>query len=453
MSREALLTAAQLHNQHLETSSMLRAYHDGNHLIPYASPRYQGAFSWALNASIENLCPAVIAAHTDRLAISDWGNPDLADHHGLDRLARMVHEEVYMLGNAYVIVWRNPTTSEPQPVLHPAESTHALVDPERPDQLAACVKFWLNPTTGMTHAAIYDQHVLTRWRVTGATVRTPGAVSGVGQVPDDTLAWEPHHSPDAPHEEPHDFGTVPAVWWKRKAPNQFARGISVLRDVISPQDRLNKANADILTASERVAAPIRYVLDVAPEMLQAKLNPQTGLLEPPKAPLDEAAHSLLTMTAKGPAGQFPAPDAASLLELKNDLEAEIARITGVPMYYLAQVSGDVPSGESLRVVTSRLTAAVEAFQRDATPPWRGLLQLLGEPDPRIEWADPQQIGEVERVDIAERKQRLGYALEDAIGILEEADHDGIIQRARQHAAENGAAVGRALAAGTVPTAY
>lgn len=452
MTLDILLPAAAAHSAELEARSMYRDYHEGRHLHPYASDAYRRKFDWTLAASVENLCPAVVAAHTDRLIIESWGDPELAEHHGLDRLARLVHDEAHVQGNAYAIVWTDPSTGEPRATFQPAEYVQPAVDPERPDRLKALTRFWLDPE-GTICAAVYDAHQVTRWHAPSFTRMDIGQTTCPRSLPTNTSAWQPREADHAPHVEPHSFGVTPAVWWKRRAPSQYAPGVSILRDMIRPQDRLNKLNADILAASERTAMPIRYLLSVMEEQLRPRLNPETGKIEQPKSPLDETQNTLLLSSAGGPAGQFPGPDVDRLLKIKNDLEAEIARITGVPMYYLAQTSGDVPSGESLRVVTARLTSAVAAFAADATPAWKGLLELLGATNPTIKWADPQPVSAVERIDIAERKLRIGYSMPDAIAGLDEADPEGIIERAKAAKAAQAESVGRALAAGKIPAAY
>lgn len=449
MTLDLVLQAVNDYHARARQYALYRDYHDGKHRYHFASPRFRRRFGWVLRAARENLCPAVVAAHVDRLIVESWGNDDDAAAEGMSRLANLVHTEAHVSGDAFTITWKRPGTDEPMPVFHRADQVAPFVNAEQPDQLDAAAKLWVD-AEGYARINLYDAEKLTRWRSTSkATVLTFEDRANPATLPNAATQWQRLNTDGAPHEEPHDFGVVPVCWWKRNAPSQFEHGVSILRDVISPQDRLNKVLADSVLAAERIALPLRYVLDVSEEQLRARLNPTTGLMEPPRNPLDEATDSLLMHTAKGPAGQFAGPNADYLTKMKNDLESEIGRITGVPAYYLAQTSGDVPSGESLRVVTSRLLSAVTSFQRDATPVWKGQMELLGWEKPALEWADPMPMDQSERLAHAETKLRLGYALEDAIDGLGEVDKEGVLARAEQARAQSAAMVGQAFRNGQI----
>lgn len=443
-----LATVAEYHDRAPEYA-LYRDYHEGRHRSSFASQKFRSKYGWVLKASRENLCPAVVNAHVDRLSVQTWGDADEAAAEGMNRLAALVHTEAHVSGDAFVLTWLRPGTDEPMPVFHRADQIIPFVDDEQPDRLTHASKVWVD-VQGYARINVIDDQGLTRWRSTSkASVLNLKDRTWPATLPTAASAWRPYETDTAPHEEPHDFGVVPVCWWKRNAPSQFERGTSALRDIISPQDRLNKVIADAVVSAERIALPTRYVLDVAEQHLQARLNPTTGVMEPPKAPFDEAVNSLLMHSAKGPAGQFEGPNADHLVKLKSDLEGEIARISGVPSYYLAQSSGAVPSGESLRVVTSRLLASVGAFQRDSTPVWKGQLELLGWVDPTITWAEAMPASRAEKIAEAEAKLRMGYALQDAVAGLEDADIEGILARAEAARARNAAAAGRAFRTGEI----
>ena len=449
---ETVAEAAASLNLEAPTYRMFRDYHTGNHHYDFVTPKFRDKFGWALRFAQENLCPAVVSAYVDRLSIESWGDAEAIDEateSGLQRLANLVHTEAHVAGNAFTITWNRPGTAEPLAVFHRADQVVPYVDPEQPDRLLHLVKLWM-AKDGVARANIYtDTHLLryqSKSKITTAHGVTP-------QFHEDVRAWEPFEAEGAPAEERHDFRTVPAVWWKRAAPSQFDPGVSVLRDAISPQNRLNKITADSVVSSEAIAQPLRYIMDVAPELLQPKLNPQTGRTEPPTLPFDERVNSILALTAKGPAGQFPGPDADKVLAMKNDAEQEIARVTGVPSFYLSQTSGDVPSGESLRVLSSRLIAGVSTFQQDATPAWKGQLELLGLDGSGLQWADPAPMDAAEKWEIAQAKQSLGISLEDILTDLGESEVKEMLDRAQKAKAESAAAMGRAFMAGEGAASY
>lgn len=451
MTIDLVLAAVADYHTNAATYMLHQDYHDGKHRHSYASAKFRRKYGWVLRQATENLCPAVVDAYVDRLAVADWGTDDEATREGMDRLAALVHTEAFVAGDAYTVTWRRPDTDEPMPVFHRAHQIVPFVDEEQPDRLLAAAKIWVDPD-GYARINIYDQDKLTRWRSTQkATVLTFKTRSNPARLPDTAAAWQELDRENAPAEEPHDFQSVPVCWWKRKAPSQFDRGVSLLRDIVSPQDRLNKVIADAVVAAERIAQPIRYILDVNPEQMRPRLNPQTGLMEPPAAPFDEAVNTLLMHSAKGPAGQFEGPNAEHLIRFKNDAEDEISRVAGVPAYYLGRASGQVPSGASLRVVTSRLVSGVGGFQRDAGPVWKGQLELLGWPTTAIQWAAAHPVDDTEKLEQAEAKKRLGYPLRDILEDLGEPDPEDILARAEAERAVDAANVGRAFRNGNITT--
>ena len=446
MTLDTLTWAVAYHGDNAPGHRLHRDYYAGRHYHTYVEDGYKKKLGWALRQSVENLMPAVVSAYVDRLSIQSWGDETTsarAAELGLQRLANLVHTEAFITGNAFAITWPNPVTGELTPIFHRAELCAPRIDDDNPAVLASLTKLWVD-TDGYGRAAIYYPDRLERFR-TVSELPSARYTTTVARFPQDANQWRPFDADRAPAVEPHDFGTVPAVWWRHKAPSQYEPGVSVIADAIAPQDRLNKIIADAVVSSERIARPMRYIMNAPKEQTEPRFNPETGRLEPPKINFDSDKDQLLFMTA--------GPDADKILKLKNDCELEIARVTGVPVFYLIQSTGDVPSGESLRVLTSRLVAGVSTFQQDATPAWKGQLELLGLDNARIEWADPTPQDALERWQIAQIKKGLGYSLEDIIDDVGETDVDGIVERAGASQINNAAAMARAFRDGQGAASY
>ena len=411
-------------------NQLYRDYFDGHHRYDFASPKFLTKYRWVLEAARENLVPAAVHAFADRLAVEAWGDEaaiDEATEQGLNRLARLIHVEMHLTGDAYVITWYGADKT-PKPVFHHAGQVVPVVDPEDPDRLLHAAKVWLDTTTGRGRVNVYYADRLERWATLGA-IAQKGEEKAI-TWPTDPTRWVEFEDGGVQAVEPHTFGAVPVCWWKHRAMSQFEHGRSLVADVIPPQDELNKYVADAIVASERIALPLRYVMDVAPEMLQPRLDPETGKLEKPKLPFDSATSDILALTAKGPAGEFPGPDADKIIAMQAHAEQKIARILGLPRYYFSQAPGAVPSGESLRVEGTRMVAATVSTQLDSTPVWRGQGQLLGVAlEPR--WADPMPMDETERIGNAEALSRLGLADEDVVAYLGLPDAERIVERMAQ----------------------
>lgn len=409
-----------------------RLYHDyfnGNHRYPFASKKFLNKYRWVLEAARENLIPAAVYAFADRLAVESWGDKAASDEaalQGLNRLARLINVEMHLTGDAYSVTWYG-ADGTPKPTFHRADQIVPTVDPEDPDQLLRAAKIWLDTDTGHGRVNIYYPDRLERW-VTRVTIAPIGETNTTGW-PTDARMWGEYEDDTVNPVEPHSFGAVPVCWWKHRATSQFEHGRSLVEDIIPPQDELNKLIADAIVASERIALPLRYVMDVAPEMLQPKLNPETGQLEKPKLPFDSAVSDILALTAKGPAGEFPGPDADKIIALQSHAEQKIARILGLPRYYFSQAPGAVPSGESLRVEGTRMVAATVSTQLDSTPVWKGQGELIGvDLEPR--WADPMPMDESERLTNAQTLASLGLATDDVVEYIGLPDAKGIVARAK-----------------------
>lgn len=409
---DVLQAMDQDYRDRLDNFQLYRDYLDGKHRFDWASSLSKSKIDWALRTAQENLCPAIVDIYCDKIAVDDWGVDETSgiDTEALDRLLAMVAAETHGMGNGFVIVWRQPN-GEIVPVFQRADQCIPVVDEEQPDRLRYLAKVWRRQD-GRTRLNIYDDQAL--YRLISRDKHSVTVTNGSGELLTREGDWLPFDDAERNLRavEPHDFGVVPACWFKRKAADPFAWGASVLRDAIPAQDELNKVAADTLVSSERVALPLRYIMEVAPELLEPKLNPTTGQLEPPKLPFDEKVNSILALTAKGPAGQFAAPDAASLIKLQEHAESKMFRVTGIPSFYLLRTGGDAPSGISLRILSSRLTSAVKSFTRDNTPTLRGLLQLMGVTNPVISWADPMPLSAEEMLADAAEEKALGLPVEE-----------------------------------------
>jgi len=410
-----------------------RDYYDGRHLAPYASPAFKARYLWLIAQSRENLMPAAVSAFTDLIEITGWDTAATVDKDltaGLGRLAAFVHREAFTTGNAFTLTWQN-RAGEVRPIFYRGDQLIPHVSDDDPEVLAWAVLPSIDKA-GYGRATIYYQDVAERW-ITRDQLRD--ASGNVREWPDSSAAWKPYVDPiDGTGNLPHGFGAVPVCWWKRDPEDQWSYGRSVLKDAIPSQDELNFNKAVTNAAVERIGRPIRWALaDDVPE----------GSVE-----FDPTTEDILTLTAKS-AGEFGGPDAAALVALQANAEHSLANVIGVPPYVFTQSVGDVPSGVALRILNSRRTSSVAAFCRDASAVWRGQMQLLGV-DAEPVWADPMPMAEQEAVDIAVAKRRdLGYALQDAIEDLGEADAEGIVQRAQAAAESDRAATARQWAQGNL----
>ena len=434
---------------------MYRAYDEGRHELRFATRDFKDKYGSVVASMRENLCPAAISAFTDGLEIEQWGDDDAdikADTEGLDRLADLVHTEAYRTGDAYALVWKNKT-GEDVPHFHRADQGLPKVSDDDPSQLEWWAKPWIDTRTRYGRLNVYYADRVERFRTANQLPERDQT------LPDDARAWVSFDGDGDPDIISHDYGAVPVCWWKQNAPDQHSHGRSILADVVPLQDALNTSLAHLLVVGESVAKPFWYLLNFQPknpgnplavaQEYRDALGTLQKLNEEASRRFDPNQQRIFTHDGPGPFGQLDPSDPRALIEVQDAFALKIARVIGVPSYWFTQTSGQVPSGESLRVLTTRRNSAIGRFQRSATPVWRGLGQLLGMTNVDPKWASPMALDEMEKVQVMEAKIRAGYALEDAISVLSEPDKEGVLARAEQARAQSAAMVGQAFRNGQI----
>ena len=422
--------------------AQLRNYDEGRHSLNYLTDAFRAKYGHVVNGLRENLCPAVRTGFTDGLEIVGWGDKtadDDADDDGLGNLTGLMFDEAFRAGDAYALVWPG-RQQQPTASLQRADMIVPTVDPLDPTQLLRGSRIWTEPGRALGRVNVYDAEKVTRWQTT-----LPSKNATIA----DDATWTPYRDTD-PDVIPHELGANPLVWIKQDAADQVGYGRSILDDVIPLQDMLNHAWAVLAVTAISYGLPFWYLLAYKPN--EDPLAGATAIAAAirKQATFDPTKQRIFTTDSPGPFGQLEPPDLERILNVIAGTASAISRVVGIPSFYFTQTSGDVPSGESLRVLSMRRTARIRRFQRSATPALKGLAELLGFEDPRPRWADPMPMDEQERVELAVAKHRdLGYALTDAIGGLNESDPDGIVARATQAKATSAAAAGQAFRDGAI----
>lgn len=429
-----------------------RNYRDGRHQLRFATADFEQKYGAQVRAMRENLCAAAVTAFTDRLRVASWGDQAadvIGDVEGLTRLLGYAHDEAFCCGDAYALVWYGPDGTR-IPHFHRADQIVPHIDPTNPAILDWAAKIWLD-ADNHGRINIYDAQGVERW-----TSRTPLGDTNAADMPGKPEQWQPYDADGDPDWIPHDFDAVPVVWWKQGATTTGGHGTSILLDAIPLQDGLNKSVANLIVTEEAYARPFRYLLNYKPQ----SENPFTAAGEymaaaaqsvasAARRKFDPTRQQIFTHDGPGPFGQLDPADLQQLIQVQDAYATKIGRVIGIPPYYLTQTSGDVPSGQALRVLTSRLTARVRRFQADSTPVLRGLAQLLGIEQPDIVWAPPMDLDPLEKWQVAQIRQSLGLALEDVLADTGTSDIEGVVQRATDASTQQLGAMGKALRDGAI----
>lgn len=444
MSAKDALAAVLHWKSRIEEAALFSDYYDGNHRYSFASPKFLRRYQWVIEQSRENLCPAVVDSFASKLVIQSWegddaavkGMTELVDELGLDTVYDQVHTEAPKCGDAFVLVWPDGDSVD-RPWVKLAEQSAWKPDPRRPGKLLWYALVWCDDE-GFGRVNVYYDNVCERY-ITAGKVRQMASDSLATEVQSWPTKAESYADYDGDEEGAvitHEYGRVPAVWFPYKARQGGSPGRSVLTDVIPLQDMLNKSVADVVVNSEAYAMPLRALMNWKPKK---KLNPDTGQPEEEKLRFDPSSQAIFAVDGAGPFTQLDPPDVTKVIALHDAFANKISRVSGLPAFYVTNVTGEPPSGVSLRVLSTRLTNSSRVAQRVLTGPWSEVAELLGFPKIRPVWLDPAPTDETEQLEIALMRKDLGYDQETILTKLGEDKDD--IDRIMQAKADQAPPIG------------
>lgn len=420
MHAEDALAAVQEWKKWSPDARMYSDYYDGVHKYPFASRKFINRYRWVLEQARENLCPAVVDSFASKLLIQGWesGNDTedkaaakamstAVDELGLDVVIDMTHVEQLKCADAYVLVWPDADDVN-RPWVKLASQSAVMPDFSRPGKLLWYATVDIG-ADGYGLVNVYFDDRLERYR-TGSKLRTEDLGDSVlpteiGTWPTSADGYVPNDLDDDGPEIAHTYGRVPAVWFPHKARQLNTHGISILTDVVPIQDALNKSVADVIVNSEAYAMPLRALMNWKPKR---QLDPLTGQPVTSKLEFDPTAKQLMGIEGNGPLTQLDPPDVSKINSLHDSFANKIARIVGLPAFYVSQPTGEPPSGASLRVLSSRLTDWARKTQKVNTSRWSEVASLLGLDGVRPVWVDPAPTDFSEELENAVTMKEIGY---------------------------------------------
>ncbi len=439
-----LQKALKRYNNLRPVYDVYRAYSRGEQQLKFVDGNFKTENGLEMQSIRENLCGATISAFTDKIVVTDWGsdnNNRIAEELHLDSVLNTVFSEAFRCGTGYLVTVKSPT-QEVIVLPQRADQIQIIPDDLDPYEAKAAVRFWVD-NDHYPCMMVFTDTTATKYRANNPLPVDENEGLVESNFPTSLESWTREK------EEIHGFDRVPVCQWKHGSESGWDAGQSILADVIPIQDALNHSLANTLVLSDSYARPFWYLLNYKPStpnnpllaanQLRAALTGAQWANGPEDVAggddstrrFNRKAQKIFTTDGSGPFGQLEPPDISKLLDVQDRYALKIARVVGIPSYYLTQTSGDVPSGASLRVLSSRLSARVGNFNNTARPQLIRLGELAGMKDPKPTFASPMPMDETEQIDIADKKaNRLGYALEDAISGLGESDAGGIVARAR-----------------------
>jgi hypothetical protein len=427
-------------------------YYNGRHDLAFATEKFQNTFGELFREFALNLCPAVCDALKDKMRITGFsvetggrvtsptvreGVPSsenaLTNVRATDSAAaarhiwqrnRMgtrageVHKEAFICGNAYMLVWPDETG---RAAFYPNRANNITVveDEERPGRILWAAKQWLANDKHIRLNIFYPDRVeryISRRASEGpmpdAKDFMPGTQASRLQEreasSDETLARETRAFPAV---VPNPYGTVPVFHFANNA-GLGSPGRSELDAAIPVQDGLNKSVLDMLVAMEFSAYRQRWAAGI-----EVEIDAQGKVVAPFKAGVD---HVWIAENPQARFGDFEAAELEQFLKVKDSFRIDIASVTGTPLHYFLQTTGDFPSGESLKKAETRFLAKVRDRQESFGQTWADAMSFAlrieghGHAQLITEWEDPAPMSEREVLENLLLKRQLGLSTEQAL---------------------------------------
>jgi hypothetical protein len=378
----------------------------------------RSGFMWC-----ENFCEVVVDVLCERLIMDQFSSEDATVQDWLDEiwkstrmleLQSIVHTNTVMKGDGYVIVDMDSATGKPRIHYNRPEIIKPIYDSEDSENLLFAAKTWKSQLETPTNPNMYP--------VVRMNLYWPNQVEKwFNAASDGSAEWAKHLDPGdtvwpIPWED--QYGEplgVPVFHFKNKSKGK-TWGVSEIRGTIPQQDSLNKLLVDLTMVLDSHGAAQRY---------------GTGIKQEEKTQLSGNPGTLWTVV--NPEARFGQFDAINPEGLLASIEAQLQRIAGrsrTPLFLLV-LSGDAPSGESLKTAETGLVAKSKDRAAPLGNKWEDVFvmcakiaQISGDLDSSIEidsdlidshWRDPESRNVLEESSaLATRVTQLGLSKHTAL---------------------------------------
>ncbi|MFN2502146.1 MAG: phage portal protein [Pyrinomonadaceae bacterium] len=399
-------------------------YYNGDHDLAFATEKFQNTFGSLFREFALNLCPVICDAVRDKLRITGFsvedqprggtvrlGNPGEADdaplaeaarviwhRNRMDRRSGQIHKEALRGGDAYAIVWPDDSG---RAAIYPNRSTNITVvyDEDLPGQVAWAAKGWRSADKRTRLNLFYRDRIekyISRRETEGSLPETS-----------DLVPLDP-----SPAVVPNPYGIVPVFHFANNA-DLGLTGRSELEPAIPVQDGLNKSVLDMLVAMEFSAFRQRWATGI-----EVNVDAEGKPVSPFKAGVD---HVWVSNDAGTKFGDFDAAELEQFLKVKDSFRVDMASVTGTPLHYFMQSSGDFPSGESLKKSETRFLAKVRDRQESFGQVWAEMMSfalMIEGRGPNIslltQWEDASPMSEREVLENILLKKQIGLPVEQAL---------------------------------------
>lgn len=411
--------AVNAYKAHGGNYGQYRDYLHGRQPLQFATEKFKSAFGRQFQTFAYNRCAMVVDAHADRMQIDGFGADnetisqaaqDLWDANQMDVREGMVEQDLFGLGDGYVIVEMDPASGDVLIWPQYAENIRVKYSDTRPGRITQAARRWHDPDIKRLRLNLYYPDRIEKYQ----GVREITDSSGVDWNVKDWVRHEAEGEPWPVYLNVKD--TVPVFHFANNARvNQY--GTSELRDVIPLQDAINKTVMDMMVAMEFAAYPQRVLLNVDVE------DDATGdAIQRFQTGIDRMLALTGSSDRQAAIAEFSAAAMTQYLDVAEKFDQFISRVSKVPARYLTQESQAI-SGTSKRMDESPFVSKIEDRQRATGSVWadgviRYGLRLMGmavEPGAiRVNWKSAAPLAEDEEWTLIQQKIDAGMPFEAAL---------------------------------------
>lgn len=333
------------------------AYYDGDQPLVYNAEKLREMFNGIDAKFTENWCGVVVDSALDRISLEGFSVAD--NEAATTRLNQLfaatelvldaddAHRASLVTGEAFVIVWKDDDGL--QAFYNDPRQCHVFYEPDNPRVKRVAAKWWKDEDSHRLINLYYPDRI--------EYYRSQQPVKHAERVKPDAFTLE--------NEADNPFGIVPVFHLRRDR----AKIVSELKNIIEPQNSLNKLVSDMMIAAEFGAFPQRYAISQVD--IRGKLkNSPNEIWTIPASDGEGQATSV---------GEFGAAELSRYITAIDQRANTIAVISRTPKHYFFTQSG-TPSGEALIVQESPLNKKVKRYVDRFAPVWRKVARFMLELD-------------------------------------------------------------------------
>jgi hypothetical protein len=424
-----------------------RRYYDGEHVSELTGRAKQYLLQETNVDYAENICDLVVDAMADRLTIHGWkkekGGETVVDKAGevwrfnnMDEIHKTCISRTLELGDSFMIVDWDAEAKMPEIHFNHPKKVKVEYSPDNPQKKEYAVKIWKDNKVSPVNPSgddVLRMNVYFENRIERYFTDTNDTLKWSVWFDEDDEYWPiPWTNDNEPDVEGENGRGIPVFHLKNKARgNQY--GVSELRKAIPLQNSLNKLWLDLFEVADQQGFPQRYATGIGKQKSADVVGSGSGSLWTSSDPETKF-------------GQFQAADLNMLVNVIDSRYRTIAGTTYTPIHMLVLAKG-ILSGEALKKSEAGLVAKVKdrhpTFGNEFANIMMMCLALLDQNGVKVEgfnyktthlepiWGDAENVDELEKMEVAEAKRRVGVPLRKVFEEMGYEDVDQLMEWVRE----------------------